>query len=310
MTQKSGKGLGRGLSALMADIEASTPKTPKKTGGKNSPVTDAVKNQTTLIPIEKIKPNPSQPRRDFPKEALAELAVSVTTHGIIQPIIVRPASKNTYQIIAGERRWRAAQRAKLHEIPVIIRDYTDDERLQVSIIENIQRADLNPLEEATAYQSLMDKFGHTQEKLSVALGKSRPYIANSLRLLSLPKQVLDFVRTGQLSAGHARLLIKHDDAVALAKQIVRDELSVRQVESLVKSGRMDKGASGGQAKPKQSLTSPKKAKDTIDLEQQIAASLGFRTQIQHKASGQSGQVVILYRSLEELDDLFEKLTQP
>lgn len=241
---------------------------------------------------------------------MAELASSIKTHGIIQPILVREVGKG-YQIIAGERRWRAAQQAKLHEIPVLIRDYSDSERLQISIIENIQRADLNAVEEAMAYHSLMEKFGHTQEELSAALGKSRPYIANSLRLLSLPRDVLALLSSGRLSAGHARLLIGYDLASTLAKEIVKEGFSVRDVEVIlkqVKSGGGDDGGGAGVSEP--TARRGKKPKDTIDLEQRISASLGFRTQIQHGTKGQRGQVVISYRTLEELDDLSERLTKP
>ncbi|MBR9844465.1 MAG: ParB/RepB/Spo0J family partition protein, partial [Rhodobacteraceae bacterium] len=195
MAEKKGKsrGLGRGLSALMADVtEDQAPTTP-----------DEVRRADMTVPIEKIKPNPDQPRRDFTQDQLEELAASIKEKGVIQPLIVRELSSGDYEIVAGERRWRASQMAKLHELPVVVRDYDDTEVLEIAIIENIQRADLNPVEEAAGYRALMDRFGHTQEKLSEALGKSRSHIANLMRLLQLPEDVLKMLKDGDLSAGHA-----------------------------------------------------------------------------------------------------------
>ena len=192
------RGLGRGLSALMADVEADTFSKPSV--GRSADV---------ALPIEKIEPNPDQPRRQFTEADLADLAASIRTKGVIQPLIVRksPKTADMYEIVAGERRWRAAQMVQLHELPVLIREFDDTEVLEVAIIENIQRSDLNPIEEAAGYRQLMDKFGHTQEKLAEAVGKSRSYIANLLRLLHLPDEVLELLRNSKLSAGHARALI-------------------------------------------------------------------------------------------------------
>ena len=214
------RGLGRGLSALMADIG-----------------TDATVNRRfeTQLSVHALAPNPNQPRRDFPGEAMDDLAASIRQKGILQPLIVRPgATEGSYEIVAGERRWRAAQLAGLHEVPVVIRNFDDTEVLEVAIIENIQRADLNPIEEAAGYRALMDRFGHTQERLGEALSKSRSHIANLLRLLNLPVEVQDHVREGRLSSGHARALVTATDPVALARQVIARGLSVRETESLMR----------------------------------------------------------------------------
>ena len=208
------RGLGRGLSALMADVN------PEE-GGR---VPTEARRPDLKVPIEKLKANPNQPRRTFLPEQLDELAASVKEKGIIQPLIVRSTGADEYEIVAGERRWRAAQMAQLHDIPVIVRDFDDTEVLEVAIIENIQRADLNAVEEAAGYKQLMDRFGHTQEKLAEALGKSRSHIANLLRLLSLPMDVQALVIEGKISAGHARALITAENPSELAKQIVKEGL--------------------------------------------------------------------------------------
>lgn len=210
--KKSKRGLGRGLSALMSDV-AEVPETSE----------GAVKAADKTVPIERIEPNPDQPRRDFDEDALRDLAASISEKGIIQPLIVRPSprAENGFEIVAGERRWRAAQLAKLHQVPVIIREFDDTEVLEVAIIENVQRADLNPVEEAAGYSQLMERFGHTQEKLAQALGKSRSHIANLVRLLSLPDDVQRLLRDGKLSSGHARALITADNPSELAQQVVK-----------------------------------------------------------------------------------------
>lgn len=219
------RGLGRGLSALMADVNAE----PVSTEGGRPP-----RNAEILVPIEKVQANPDQPRRQFLQEDLDDLTASIKEKGVLQPLIVRPRDGGIYEIVAGERRWRAAQAAQLHEVPVLIRDYSDVEMLEVAIIENIQRSDLNALEEAQSYKQLMDKFGHTQEKMAEALGKSRSHIANLVRLLHLPEDVQGLVLDRKLSAGHARALITSDNASELAKKIVKGGLSVRATKSLVK----------------------------------------------------------------------------
>ncbi|MEM9966579.1 MAG: ParB/RepB/Spo0J family partition protein [Pseudomonadota bacterium] len=255
-----------------------------------------------LVPIENIVPNADQPRKRFASKDLDDLAASIREKGVIQPLIVRARDHDTYEIVAGERRWRAAQLAQLHQLPVIVREFTDIEVLEVAIIENIQRADLNPVEEAAGYRQLMDKFGHTQEKLAAALGKSRSHIANLLRLLHLPEAVLDMVRAGSLSAGHARALISSKDPLALARQIVNGGLSVRATEALVKKSEADAEA------PKQVVPTEKDA-DTKALEGDLSASLGMKVIIDHKTDQERGQVVLYYKSLEELDEICRLLSK-
>jgi ParB family chromosome partitioning protein len=256
-----------------------------------------------LIPIEKIAPNPDQPRRSFAEDALEDLAASIREKGIIQPLILRvnPRDASGFQIVAGERRWRAAQRAQLHEVPAIVRELDDTEVLEIAIIENIQRADLNPVEEATAYRQLMDRFGHTQERLAEALGKSRSHIANTLRLLNLAPEILAWLRDGKLSAGHARALLTADDPMGLARKIVDQGLSVRDTERLAKE---PVKSSGKAASPR---TSDKDA-DTRMLEKDLAAALGMSVSIDHDAGGESGKVTIRYTSLEDLDEVCRRLS--
>lgn len=294
MAKKTAKqrGLGRGLSALMADV---TDERVKSDTGPARP--------DLLVPIEKIHPNPDQPRRSFDKDQLADLSASIAEKGIIQPLIVRarPGKPGDYEIVAGERRWRASQIAKLHEIPVLIREFTDTEVLEVAIIENIQRADLNPVEEAAGYDQLMEKFGHTQEKLSQVLGKSRSYIANSVRLLTLPNEVLTYLRENKLSAGHARALITSDDPAALARQVIKKNLSVRETEKLAKTGIGNIFSEGG--KKAKSATAPAKDADTKALEGDLSANLGLIVSIEHSSGGEGGQLTVKYDTLDQLDDL-------
>ncbi len=300
MTKKPMKqrGLGRGLSALMADVNEDA--APRSDGSSASP--------DLLVPIEKVSANPDQPRRSFDKEKLADLSASIAEKGIIQPLIVRAVSgrDGEYEIVAGERRWRAAQMAKLHEIPVLVRDFTDIEVLEVAIIENIQRADLNPVEEAVGYNQLMDKFGHTQDKLSQVLGKSRSYIANAVRLLQLPAEVQAYLRDGKLSAGHARALITADNPAALAREVIKKNLSVRETEKLAKTAGDNILADGGKA-PKAKLK-PAKDADTKALEGDLSANLGMKVSVDHKPGQESGQISISYKTLEELDDLCRLLS--
>ncbi|MGR3572356.1 ParB/RepB/Spo0J family partition protein [Brevirhabdus sp.] len=291
MTEKKQerRGLGRGLSALMADVDLT-----------NSENNDKVMRAENKIAVEKLVANPDQPRRQFSEEALADLTRSVGEKGVIQPLIVRvnPRDANTYEIVAGERRWRAAQRAQLHEVPVLIRDLNDTEVLELAIIENIQRADLNAVEEAMGFRQLMDRFGHTQEKLAEALGKSRSHIANLLRLLQLPEEILDHLREGRLSAGHARALITTDDPIALAKQVISKGLSVRQTEQLAKAPK----AKSARPKP------PRADADTRALEDQLATSLGLKVQIDHREGSEAGKLVLNYQSLSQLDSLCSALS--
>lgn len=291
------RGLGRGLSALMADVGDQKPQ--ENTGGVS-------RKPDSFIPIERIVPNPDQPRRQFAPQDLEDLTNSIREKGVIQPLIVRVDPKNAsqYQIVAGERRWRAAQQAQVHQLPVIIREYDDTEVLEIAIIENIQRADLNAIEEAAGFRQLMDRFGHTQEKLATALGKSRSHIANIMRLLSLPDQVQDMVRDGQLSQGHARALITSENPVELAKQVVAKGLSVRETERLAK-GVTEKPA--GESKPRP--VSSEKDADTRALEQDLSANLRLKVQIDHDAGKESGRVTISYATLDELDELCRLLSR-
>lgn len=292
------RGLGRGLSALMADMnddaapdDADKPRQPDMT-----------------VPIEKVHPNPDQPRRNFNADALHELSQSIAEHGIIQPLIVRanPRSADDFEIVAGERRWRAAQMAKLHEIPVIIRDFNDTEVLEVAIIENIQRADLNPVEEATGFSQLMLKFGHTQEKLAEVLGKSRSHIANAVRLLNLPDEALTYLREGRLSSGHARAILTADDPIVLARQVVEKGLSVRETERLAKSAfdRTGAGTNSGRTRKK---TNTKDA-DTKAIEDDLSAHLTMSVSIDHTPGDEKGQITIRYDKLEQLDRLIGMLS--
>lgn len=285
------RGLGRGLSALMADVAAEP--TPTNQGARSADL---------LVPVEKIFPNPEQPRRRFTQEQLEDLAASIKEKGVIQPLIVRPIpdEQDAYQIVAGERRWRASQMAQVHELPVIVREYNDTEALEVAIIENIQRADLNAIEEAAGYRDLMDRFGHTQDKVSDALGKSRSHIANLLRLLNLPEEVQGYVREGRLSAGHARALVTADEPVLLAKQIMSKGLSVRATEALVKKPK--------QVPTKTSRSSAEKDADTKALESDLSAALGMQVRIDHRAGGESGVLTVQYKSLDDLDTLCGKLS--
>jgi len=295
------RGLGRGLSALMADV---TPPAAVVEGQG-----EATRRPDMMVPIEKVHPNPDQPRRTFTKEQLDELAASIKEKGIIQPLVVRarPGDAGAYEIVAGERRWRAAQIAMQHTIPVVVRDFDDTEVLEVAIIENIQRADLNPVEEAAGYKALMDKFGHTQEKLSEVLGKSRSYIANLVRLLQLPEEVQEFLRDGKLSAGHARALITSDDAVSLAKKVISSGLSVRETERLAKKT-VTELSEMDQPRPKPARKLVEKDADTRALEADLSAALRMKVSIDHDAGGESGKLVISYEDFDGLDELCRKLS--
>jgi ParB family chromosome partitioning protein len=293
------RGLGRGLSALMADVSAQQDERATESAQQRRP--------DLLVPIEKVFPNPDQPRRSFGNEQMQDLAASIREKGVIQPLIVRrrAAESGTFEIVAGERRWRAAQIAQLHELPVLVRDFSDTEVLEVAIIENIQRADLNPLEEAVGYKQLMEKFGHTQDKLSEVLGKSRSYIANLVRLLQLPDEVQGYLRDGQLSAGHARALITAQDPAGLARKVIQQGLSVRETERLAKKATPDDAALGiSQPKPRKAV---EKDADTRALEGDLSANLGMKVSIQHENGQESGLITIRYTSLDELDDLCQKL---
>lgn len=280
------RGLGRGLSALMAEV--ATP-TEEAVSTDRSPVQQ--------LPVELLVPNPDQPRRHFDETALAELAASIREKGVIQPLIVREKG-DAYEIVAGERRWRAAQRAQVHQVPVIIRAFTDTEVLEIAIIENIQRTDLNPIEEATGYRALIERFGHTQEKLSEAMGKSRSHIANLMRLLTLPDDVQSMLRDGKLTAGHARALITAPEPSALARKVAQEGLSVRQTEALLKAPKTS-------GKPRQRA----KDSDTRGLENDLSAALGMAVSIDYVGGGK-GTLTVSYASMEQLDRLCGILGTP
>ena len=290
------RGLGRGLSALMADVAA-----PVAEDGAG-----ALRRADMRVPIERIEPNPNQPRRDFSREAIQELSESIREKGVIQPLIVRlhPSKADHYEIVAGERRWRASQLAQLHELPVILRDFDDTEVLEIAIIENIQRADLNAVEEALGYRQLMERFGHTQEKLAQALSKSRSHIANLMRLLQLPDEVQLMLREGKISAGHARALITSGNPLKLAHEVIDRQLSVRETEKLARD------AQGLGAKPVPTAASnraPEKDADTRALEGDLSAALGMKVTIDH--AGQGGRISISYGSLDDLDALCQLLSR-
>lgn len=280
------RGLGRGLSALMADVDLIPSEKPAP---------------RQVVPVEQLTPNPDQPRRSFAPEALQELAASLRNRGMLQPLIVRPhpSDRGLYQIVAGERRWRAAQIAQLHEVPVIVRDLNDTEVLEVAIVENIQRSDLNAIEEAASYRQLMDRFGHTQEKLAEALNKSRSHIANLMRLLNLPDQVQAWLREGKLTAGHARALVTASNAVDLARKVIERNLSVRETEELVR--RQAEGAAAKSKRPRS-----EKDADTRALEGDLSAHLKMKVAIKH-AGQDGGQLVISYKDLDQLDRLCQIL---
>ena len=281
------RGLGRGLSALLEEQAAETP------------AAEAASTGVRTVPIELIRRNPDQPRRHFDDAEIDALAASIREKGLIQPILVRPApgAPAEFQIVAGERRWRAAQRAGLREAPVVIRELSDAEALELAILENVQRSDLNAIEEAAGYKALLDRFGRTQETVADAVGKSRAHVANTLRLLNLPKDVQDLVIDGRLSAGHARAVMTATDPTTIAKKIVAEGLSVRQAEALAKSG--DKAPSA----------KPAKGKDvnTLDLEKRLGEALGLAVEVIDKNG--HGEVRVRYKSLEQLDFICRRLTQ-
>ena len=249
-----------------------------------------------MIPVAALTANPRNPRRQFADDELEELAASIAEKGVVQPLVVRPADGGIFEIVAGERRWRAAQRAQLHQVPAVVRQLSDREALELAIIENVQRSDLNAIEEALGYQQLIEAFEHTQEELAQIIGKSRSHLANMLRLLKLPEGVQELIREGRLSAGHARALIGRDDALKLAKQIIAKAMSVRAVESLVKK------AAGGSKAPKQSV----KDADTRAAELELSEALGLAVSIQ-QGRGEKGELRIAYRSLDQLNDVRSRL---
>jgi ParB family chromosome partitioning protein len=278
--------LGRGLASLIGDV------------GDEGAAADPSR-KPRRAPIEALKANPRNPRRDFSDAELEELAASIREHGIIQPIVVRKASGDNFEIIAGERRWRAAQRANQHDVPIVVVEATDRQALEFAVIENIQRADLNAIEEASGYQALMEEFNHSQDDVAQIVGKSRPHVANMVRLLKLSAPVQALVRSGQLSAGHARQLVGQPNALELAQDIIKRGMSVRQVEEQArKDGRTQaRATTGGAARAKDA--------NTKALEKRLSDALGLEVSIDHR--GQGGTLHVKYRDLDQLDAIIRKL---
>jgi ParB family chromosome partitioning protein len=252
------------------------------------------------IPIDLIQRNPSQPRRHFDETELGELAASIKAHGVLQPILVRPAGEGRFEIVAGERRWRAAQLAGLHAVPAVVRELEESDVLEIAIIENVQRSDLNPIEEAAGYQQLIDKYGHTQQDIAEQIGKSRPHIANTLRLLALPGEIQAMVRDGRLSAGHARAILTAPDPLSLAKLAISSALSVREIERLAAKAKDD------QHGPRIQTDKPEKDADTRALEKALTNALGLAVTIAHRGEA-GGDVKISYKRLDQLDDIIRRL---
>ena len=287
MTEGKRRNLGRGLDALLgADDEVSNTKTGE---------------QLILIAINQVKPSPLQPRRNFDEESIADLAESIKEKGILQPLIVRLSGNDDfYEIIAGERRFRAAQMVGLKELPVIVKNLSDKEVLEVALVENLQRQDLSPLEEAEGYQKLIDEFGHTQEILAKVVGKSRSHVANTLRLLNLPDEVKKMLQKGELSSGHARALLNSENMLELANEVIKKGLNVRQTENLVKNP-------VNHSPIKKTKETPEKEADLIALEQSLSRLMGMKVFI--RSLGRGGEIAIKYSNLEELDDILYKLSQ-
>ena len=277
------RGLGRGLSALIGDEVAAV---------KGEPV---AKKDLRSLPVAFLQPGRFQPRMTFDEQPLQELAASIREKGVLSPILVRPIGPDRYEIVAGERRWRAAQLAKLHDVPVVVRELPDDQALELAIIENVQRADLNAVEEGAAYEELIAKFGRTQEDIAREVGKSRSHVANTIRLLKLPDQVKAWIRDGKLTAGHARTLLSEADPVARAKELIEGALTVRQAEQ-----RSVKKRPGGK---------PAKDPNIADVESSVSNRLGLTVQIIHRGDKKGGEVRIAYKTLEQLDELTRRLSK-
>lgn len=285
--------LGRGLDALFGEE-------PEESYGSLDKL-----RQTRTVPISKLRANPDQPRRLFDQTALDELVASVQAQGVLTPLLVRPLAghDDEFEIVAGERRWRAAQQARLHEVPVVIRSLDDRQVLEIGLVENVQREDLSPIEEAQAYGRLIEEFSFTQEDLAKTVGKSRSHVANTLRLLDLPQPVLAMVENGTLSAGHGRALLSAADPIALARHVAEKSLSVRETERLAKKSTAQ---SGGQAPSSQGA--PEKDADSMALERELAVLLGMKVHLKPKTL-QAGTLSIEYSSLEQLDELLRRLSE-
>ncbi|GAB4525101.1 MAG: ParB/RepB/Spo0J family partition protein [Amphiplicatus sp.] len=312
---KKQKGLGRGLDALLADAPAREVDPPARADAPPA----AARGKTTL-PVAFLKPNPDQPRRHFNEDALDELAESIRARGLLQPILVRPRGPEAYEIVAGERRWRAAQKAKVHDVPVIIRELTDEEAAEIALIENVQRVDLNPVEEARAYRRLAEVHGRTQEAIAKAVGKSRSHVANMMRLLDLPELSLDMLARGDITMGHARAILAAPNPDLAAAAVRREGLSVRETERFVAElqaieaeGRGaapplgESGASSGSGKSVHGNSAGgRKDADTRALEADLAAALGLEVSIEHSPKG-SGTVSLRYLDLDQLDEICRRL---
>ena len=285
------KGLGKGLAALIGEKESLV-----NDINKTNDVSNQNLRQSDEIPIEFLHPNKNQPRKLFDEEKIDELSQSIKQKGLILPILVKKIDENNYQIIAGERRWRASQKAGLHDVPVIIKNLDDKEILEIALIENMQREDLNPIEEAEGIARLQDEFKYTQEELSNILGKSRPQISNTIRLLKLPQKVKEFVQNKTLSAGHARALVGLEDSYAIAQVAIKKNMNVRQLETYISYVKNKRGKKGNKTKDP----------NILSLENEITQMLGLIIKIDHKDS-EKGKLEIFYNNLEQFDDLIKKL---
>ncbi|TRD11367.1 ParB/RepB/Spo0J family partition protein [Erythrobacter insulae] len=301
------KKLGKGLGALLGETKREEPLVRNEVTGE--PVGQGFASDSALqaLPIASIKPLPGNPRKHFDQDALEELAASIAKRGVIQPIIVRPRGSGKYELVAGERRWRAAQKARLHEIPALVRELDDREVMALALIENLQREDLNPVEEARAYQRLADDEGMTQAEIARMVEKSRSHVANTQRLLNLPENVLDLVEGGKLSMGHARALIGHDDASTLAAKAVNDNLSVRQIEKLVRQMAQKASPNGAGAVPTPQ-GDPAANADIVAVQNHLEEFLGMPVRIQSDADPRTGSISIRYASLDQLDLVCQRLT--
>ncbi len=292
------KQLGRGLSALLGEAAGEA-------------TSSAAARATKLIPVASIRPGTFQPRRNFTKDEMDELVASVRQQGVLQPVLLRkdPRNPQGYELIAGERRWRAAQLAQLHEIPAVVRELNDRQSLEAALVENLQRSDLSDIEEARAYRRLMDDFGHTQEKIAEALGKSRPYVANAIRLLELPERVQQMIETGAITAGHGRLLVGAHNAAELAAQWADSHITVREAEAVMRGSKPAKVKLRGAKKRGKAGGEVLRDANTIDLERRVATALGMKVSILHKKGAPSGVFQIFYQTLDQLDDILERLNR-
>ncbi len=311
------RGLGRGLSALLGEPVKTEAAKPAWTAPQpiepprnvfELPVTSAPPTTAPTgevgprgLPIDLVQRNPSQPRKHFDEGELNELSNSIRAHGVLQPILVRPLAGGKFEIVAGERRWRAAQRAGLHAIPAVVRELNEVEVLEIAIVENVQRTDLNPIEEAQGFQALIDRFGRTQLEIAESVGKSRPHIANMLRLLQLPDDLQEMVRDGRLSSGHARAILTAPDPRMLAQRVINEGLNVREIERLAQQAKDEKHGPRVSSSP----TQESKNADTRVLEQSLSNALGLEVVIDDK--GGAGAMRISYRTLDQLDDLCRRL---